>query len=580
MFRNIFRGLNRSTKLVRRGILVFAVFVTIIHLFTYFMNQDKLSLPKNNFDIQRKGLYTMVKDPKLQKTEAGKKQVALYRFLLCASIGETCTDNVKDGDTYFKQSLMGRASSLLVKPYSTPPASGLAWSYEGLAQAGFIPATHAQGIGFYALQPLAPIWKVFRNLSYMLLVLVIVSIGFMIMFRSNVSAQTVISIENSLPRIVIALLLITFSFPIAGFMIDLMYILMGLGGSVIINNIGVTGNADQAKQVGDMLGWQGDIFNQSGWGLLGKIIGNSNIWLTGPALLSLVPWELQFILRYVVGSSAIAVYAWANPTFDNIRKGTMVKGIPFIGEALGTLLGGIISSIILGLIVGLLVPLILSVVVWITCLMLFFRIFFMLLMTYTRILLSIIFSPFVLLFEAFPGTSTFGYWFKGLFFNLLTFPIVAILIMVSGMIANISQLNFIILGDLPSNTFGQNAAASFWRPPFLYTIEANGFVMLVAISMLFIIPDIVAFVKKSFGVEDLPFSVSPGDLLAGGSVLTGGAMGLMMKSKSLSREFGYYRDNGATQGPLRKMLNPFLAENPNEYYKKMIENQTKQPDSK
>ncbi len=571
MFRNIFSGLNKTTTLALRGILVFAVFITIFQIFNFYMNRDKLNLPPNNFELKRKMLYETVNNSHLNESEFGKKQIAFYRFLMCASVGEICTENMEEGDVYFSQSILGRASSLIARPYEHPPASGLAWSYEGLANAGFIPQTHAQGIGFYALQPLAPIWKIFRNVSYLLIVLVIVSIGFLIMFRSNISAQTVISIENSLPRIVIALLLITFSFPIAGFMIDLMYILMGLGGSMIINNIAISGTETDIERAASLLGWQGDTFYQGGWSLMGKIVGNGDIWSTGSAFLSLVPYQLQLFLRYIVAGGAIFLFERVNPGFAKIRDGEILKAVPFIGGALQVLVATVLGNLTLALVASLAIPLILSLIVWVSCLMLFFRIFFMLLLTYTRILISIIFSPIILLFEAFPGTSTFGYWFKGLFFNLLTFPIVAILIMTSGMIANIADINaFHHVGWYPVD--------GFWRPPFLYTVEADGFVMLVAISILFIIPDMVVYIKKAFGVEDLPFSVSPGDLLAGGSVLTGGAMGLFMRSRSISRELGYYRDRSATGG-LKKILNPFLADNPNEIFEKMAERTNRQPKS-
>ncbi len=555
MFRNIFHGVNNGLKIVRNGFLIVAVFVTIFHLFGYYMNKDKLNLPPNTFELKRNKLYETINNPELQKNEFGKKQVALYRIMLCASIGETCTDKAEDGDIYYQQSLMGKATNLIIKPYGHPPASGIAWAYEGLSEAGFIPNTYAQGIGFYSLQPLAAIWKVFRNVAYLLIVLVIVSLGFLIMFRSSISAQTVISIENSLPRIVIALLLVTFSFAIAGFLIDLMYIIMALGGSVIIHNIAISGDPGDVEKVASLLGWQGDTFYQGGWDLMGKIVGNPNIWNTGPAFLSLVPYSLQLFLRYIVAGTAIFIFERFNPGFEKLRQGEVVKSIPFIGGILQLLIAEVWGNIVLALVASFLIPVILSIVVWVTCLSLFFRIFFMLLMTYTRILLSIIFSPIILLFEAFPGTSTFGSWFKGLFFNLLTFPIVAILIMTSGMIANVADINFY-------HNAGYYPVNGFWKPPFLYTIESDGFIMIVAISILFIIPDMIEFLKKQFGVEDLPFSVSPGTLLAGGSVLTGGAMGLVMRSRSIAREFGYTRDHPIFNTGILRRLKGLAPEDP------------------
>ena len=121
--------------------------------------------------------------------------------------------------------------------YTNPPASGTYWVTDTLANAGFAPnAFAAEGVGFASIKPLMNLWKIFRDIAYLLIVLVLVSIGFMIMFRVKMNPQTVVSVENSLPKIVIALLLITFSFPIAGFLIDAMYLVIILMVSVLSNN--------------------------------------------------------------------------------------------------------------------------------------------------------------------------------------------------------------------------------------------------------------------------------------------------------------------------------------------------------
>ncbi len=64
------------------------------------------------------------------------------------------------------------------------------------------------------------IWTVVRNASYALLVVVLVIVGFLIMIRWKTDPRTAVTLQNSLPRIAIAMLLITFSFAIAGLMVD------------------------------------------------------------------------------------------------------------------------------------------------------------------------------------------------------------------------------------------------------------------------------------------------------------------------------------------------------------------------
>jgi hypothetical protein len=65
------------------------------------------------------------------------------------------------------------------------------------------------------------LWTKVRNVSYILAVVALVIIGFMIMLRIPLGPRTVVSAQNSLPRIALALFLITFSYAISGLLIDL-----------------------------------------------------------------------------------------------------------------------------------------------------------------------------------------------------------------------------------------------------------------------------------------------------------------------------------------------------------------------
>jgi hypothetical protein len=557
MLKKVNKAVKSYLLYTRNATIIISVFITIFYLFAYFMNRDKVPMNSAKYEQSRLEMYEFVKNPDFQKNDISKSQLAVYRGFLCYTIGETCTDNPKDAEQYVNNSLVTKASNIFVAPYANPPASGMLWTYESLQKSGFVPQTYAQGIGFYSLQPLAPIWKVFRNVAYFILVIIVVSIGFMIMFRANINPQAVITIENTIPRIVLALILITFSFPIAGFLIDVMYLLMGLAGSVVVQNIAST-TGRTSGDVANSLGWSKDVFNSTSWELFSKTLLRGEIWQSGNAILSIVPLELQFLFRSIISIAVIAVLNW-HPTINGFITGKLLASIPFIGEALAGAVGGVVVTIIFGLLVGVFFPVILSGLVFITALFLFFRIFFLLFITYTKILLSIIFAPIILMFEAFPERSTFGYWFKGLFFNLLTFPIVATLLLTAGMIASVTLSNGWTTNALnlpPSPTHGE-----LWRPPFLYAIDADGFVMLIAVSIIFLIPDMVAFIKKTFGVEDLPFNITPGKLLGGSGAAVAGATGLFFRARSLASEFGITQEKIAASSPWN-VFKPLLPENP------------------
>ena len=84
-----------------------------------------------------------------------------------------------------------------------------------LHNVGITQPVYAQGIGFSALTPTLQVWKAFRNLSYFLFIIIFIVVGFMIMFRAQINPQTVVTVQAALPKIVVTLIMITFSYAIA-----------------------------------------------------------------------------------------------------------------------------------------------------------------------------------------------------------------------------------------------------------------------------------------------------------------------------------------------------------------------------
>ena len=89
-------------------------------------------------------------------------------------------------------------------------------------------ATGSEGMSY-----LIPLWKGFRNVTYILFSVVFVVIGIMIMLRIKISPQAVINIQSALPKLITALILVTFSYAIVGLLIDLSYVIAGLGISIV-----------------------------------------------------------------------------------------------------------------------------------------------------------------------------------------------------------------------------------------------------------------------------------------------------------------------------------------------------------
>ena len=62
--------------------------------------------------------------------------------------------------------------------------------------------------------------KAFRNFAYVLITLLFIIMGLMIMFRVKIDPRTVVSFQSALPKIIMALILVTFSYAIVGLLID------------------------------------------------------------------------------------------------------------------------------------------------------------------------------------------------------------------------------------------------------------------------------------------------------------------------------------------------------------------------
>ena len=72
------------------------------------------------------------------------------------------------------------------------------------------------------------LWTDVLNLAYIFFVIVMIIAGFMIMFRHKIGGQAMVTLGNVLPNVIIALIVATFSFAIAGLIIDLGGLLISL----------------------------------------------------------------------------------------------------------------------------------------------------------------------------------------------------------------------------------------------------------------------------------------------------------------------------------------------------------------
>lgn len=98
---------------------------------------------------------------------------------------------------------------------------------------GLVKEAHAQvsGSGNGILNPILTLWQVSRNIAYLIMIIIFVVIGLMVMFKSKINPQTVITAQAALPGLVIGLILITFSYFLAALLTDTAFIGTDLIGS-------------------------------------------------------------------------------------------------------------------------------------------------------------------------------------------------------------------------------------------------------------------------------------------------------------------------------------------------------------
>ncbi len=272
-------------------------------------------------------------------------------------------------------------SNLITELYSNPPASSVTYFADVLHNLGIARPAYAQGVGFKGMNNLLPLWKASRNLAYVCFVLVFLYIGLAIMFRVKISPQAVVTIQSALPKLIIGLLLVTFSYAIVGLLIDLIYLLIFLGVLAI---------------------------GQTGW------------------LSSVAAEQIRF----------------SNLSFGEGIGIIFTGGVKAIWQGiLGFMGGGVLVAIVTGLMGTVATALSISVVALpllilaVTALFCIFKLFFSLIGCYLGIILSLITAPLQIMLGVLPGSQAgFGTWFKNLMANILVFPAVAIFLLLGSLL--------------------------------------------------------------------------------------------------------------------------------------------------
>ncbi len=384
--------------------------------------------------------------------------------------------------------LVGGISESLLQP----PISGIQEIKSMAAKAfdmgtGVQPA-YAQGYGFDQLSVVRTLWTATRNMAYFLSIILLIAAGFAIMFRIKINPQTVVSLQTMIPKLVIALLLITFSYAIAGLIIDLIYVLIAL----FLSGLAFFG-----------------VFPKSS--LTGAVS-----WFTGS------------------GFSGVVLYY------------TIPGLLVFLGSLFGLFgLGSLLLSWS-----G--ISMIIGIIVWIIVIWTLFKIWWMLVKTQLTLIFLIAIGPLQIMLDLIPGQSGFGSWIRNIIANASVFVSVPIMLALNMLfwrpIPSTASVFGISFSDLLSrltsfiniNPLGNsnplvNTGAGLPNLPF---VNGNGaiFNFVAGYAILTLIPKVADMIRDALKVPAFKYGTAFGEAAAPLTKSLGG--GLIGYGKDLATKKG------------------------------------------
>lgn len=406
-------------------------------------------------------------------------------------------------------------SHIMAGMYTSPPASTaqyVAYIGQNIQNKHIVTPAYAQsaGFGFTRLSPLLKFWSLLRNTAYAFFVLVFVMYGFMIMFRVNIAPRVAMSIQTAIPKLIMVLLLITFSYAIAGFLIDMSYVL----GLLIVN---ILEKADVIHldflSLNDIPVVGGAIQKFAGSTDLGFSLISSKSIMTGEGL-GVIALMLTFLKNFIFGMHLARIEG-------------VILGIPAsVIEAMQIAGGFTPLAPAAAAING--INLVVGVIIILGLFFSFLKTLFSMLGSYIRIILLIAFSPLILLQDAMPGrrNSAFGGWVRNLVANLSVFPTVLILVMLA-----VSLLS----GE---SSFITSGGTDLWSPP-VFGSNGKGIAALIALGLLFMTSKFADMIKAAFQIKDnMQYGRSLSDALNQGLGLTPYGMAKKGISHEVSQGFG------------------------------------------
>ncbi|KKR73150.1 MAG: hypothetical protein UU16_C0029G0005 [Candidatus Woesebacteria bacterium GW2011_GWA2_40_7] len=417
------------------------------------------------------------------------------------------------------------------------PFSGIGYVKEKVQNYSLVPTAKAQTVGFgfnTALSPVQDMWRASRDISFGLFVLVAIIFAFMIMFRVKLSPQVVISVQSALPKIITALVLVTFSYAIAGFLVDLMYVFYGLmsiaGKGYLSGNVSTTA-----------------VFN---FLVQGKVAG-AELGVFGLVIFYLIVFPLVLGIVLVLTFGAL---------------------ISILATAF--LVIGLVSPIGIFIIVfmAFIILVVVLIAIWHAI-----KTFWAILKAYANLMLLTIFAPLQIVSGVLVPSLGFGAWLKSFISNLSVFIVTSVLflfafiflLMAMATVGDTQSLGVAISTFLFGSYLTQHVVSSQSWPPLIGSSGALGLLFVGVSFVLFtLIPKATEVIQGLLSGRPFAYGTAIGEAFgpisgpAGtvGKMVGGTAQGTAMNygvNRSIEQVVAYNKklqDQGKDQGKLGRFM--------------------------
>lgn len=427
---------------------------------------------------------------------------------------------------------MGSMTGMMAQLYNPPASSTNYISYmEG--NFGLVKSANAQvssGEGFSRFTNLLDLFVFTRNLAYLLLIIFFIVIGLAIMLRVHIDPRTVMTVQNQIPKIIIAIITITFSYAIVGLLIDAMWV------TTYFTINAATKDKDCANPGGQTLNqavtnslldnpiaFVTNIFGDN-TGCLGRFDG-----ITG------LSKNVATTFGDAVSRTVLATLFGAD------------ESLPDCGwrQALTFSLGDCVKVSGFG-VMKFIISFAAFFIILIALLIALMKTWFMLIKAYIKVIINVIIAPLWIVMGLMPGSSLgFGSWFKNTLAHLAVFPATALMLVMARVLA--------------SNIPASNPQDTVFLPPLIGNPNIPDNVnWLLAAGFIFMTPDMVNTLRDALKQPPSKFGgniqkrVMSG--AGGGALQSAGGLGLTLSGlrglPGVSNIFGGGKDMPQVSGPI------------------------------